>query len=66
MMHVTDRRTLGKSGLEVPVIGFGGSPLGNLYQEFSDEQASATVRAAYYAGMRLIHTAPLAPSTIAE
>ena len=58
MMHVTDRRKLGKSGLEVPVIGFGGAPLGNLYQEFSDEQARATVSAAYDAGMRLFDTAP--------
>jgi len=59
MMHVTDRRRLGKSGLEVPVIGFGGAPLGNLFDEFSDEQARATVRAAYDAGMRLFDTAPL-------
>ena len=59
MMQVTDRRRLGKSGLEVPVIGFGGAPLGNLFDEFSDEQARATVRAAYDAGMRLFDTAPL-------
>ena len=59
MMHVTDRRRLGRSGVEVPVIGFGGAPLGNLFQEFSDEQARATVRAAYDAGMRLFDTAPL-------
>jgi D-threo-aldose 1-dehydrogenase len=57
-MRVTDRRRLGKSGPEVPVIGFGGAPLGNMYQEFSDEQARATVRAAYDAGMRLFDTAP--------
>ena len=59
MMQVTDQRRLGKSGLEVPVIGFGGAPLGNLFDEFSDEQAQATVRAAYDAGMRLFDTAPL-------
>jgi D-threo-aldose 1-dehydrogenase len=59
MMRVTDQRLLGKSGLEVPVVGFGGAPLGNMYQEFSDEQARATVRAAYDAGMRLFDTAPL-------
>ena len=59
MMRVTDRRPLGGSGVEVPVIGFGGAPLGNLFQEFSDEQARATVRAAYDAGMRLFDTAPL-------
>ena len=34
-------RQLGGSGVEVPVIGFGGAPLGNLFQEFSDEQARA-------------------------
>ena len=59
MMLVTDRRQLGGSGVEVPVVGFGGAPLGNLFQEFSDEQARATVRAAYDAGMRLFDTAPL-------
>ena len=58
MMRVTDRRRLGKSGVEVPVIGFGGAPLGNLFQEFSDEQARSAVRAAYDAGMRLFDTAP--------
>lgn len=58
MMRVTDRRCLGKSGLMVPVIGFGGAPLGNMYEAFSDEQAWATVRAAYDAGMRLFDTAP--------
>jgi D-threo-aldose 1-dehydrogenase len=59
MMHVANRRQLGKSGIEVPVIGFGGAPLGNLFQEFSDEQARSTVRAAFDAGMRLFDTAPL-------
>src|SRR3712207_2965766 len=57
-MRVTDRRRLGNSGLEVPVIGFGGAPLGNLYQEIPDEQARANVRAAHDAGMRLFDTAP--------
>jgi D-threo-aldose 1-dehydrogenase len=58
-MHVADRRQLGGSGVEVPLLGFGGAPLGNLFQEFSDEQARATVRAAYDNGMRLFDTAPL-------
>jgi D-threo-aldose 1-dehydrogenase len=57
-MRVTDRRRLGKSRVEVPVIGFGGAPLGNLYRELPDEQARATVHAAYDAGMRLFDTAP--------
>ncbi len=58
-MRVTDRRRLGKSGLEVPVLGFGGAPLGNLYRELSEDEARATVRAAHDAGMRLFDTAPL-------
>lgn len=57
-MRVTDRRKLGSSDLEVPVFGFGGAPLGNMYAEFSDDQAVATVRAAHDAGLRLFDTAP--------
>lgn len=58
-MLVSERRQLGRSGLEVPVLGFGGAPLGNLYRALADEQAHATVRAAYDSGMRLFDTAPL-------
>ena len=58
-MKPTDRRKLGKSGVEVTQLGFGGAPLGNMYQAFSDEEAVATVRAAYDAGLRLFDTAPL-------
>lgn len=59
MMRVTDKRKLAlRSGLEVPAIGFGGAPLGNLYREIPDERARATVRAAHDAGMRLFDTAP--------
>ena len=58
-MKVSDRRALGKSGLEVTVLGFGGVPLGNLYRACTDAEASATVHAAYDAGIRLIDTAPL-------
>ena len=59
MMHVTDRRRLGKSGVEVTIMGFGGAPLGNMYQAFSDQQARATVDACYDAGIRYFDTAPL-------
>ena len=59
MMHVTDRRQTGQ------VRGRGAGdrlrrrPARQPFQEFSDEQARATVRAAYDAGMRLFDTAPL-------
>ena len=58
-MRPGDRRVLGKTGVEVTIMGFGGAPLGNMYQAFSDEQARATVEAGYDAGIRYFDTAPL-------
>jgi D-threo-aldose 1-dehydrogenase len=58
-MRPGDTRVLGKSGLAVTQLGFGGAPLGNMYRAFSDAQAEATVRASYDAGIRLFDTAPL-------
>ncbi|MGW6496073.1 aldo/keto reductase [Nonomuraea angiospora] len=45
-------------GVEVSRHGFGGAPIGNLYQGVSEEQARATVDAAWDAGVRLFDTAP--------
>jgi D-threo-aldose 1-dehydrogenase len=58
-MQPDDTRVLGRTGLTVTQLGFGGAPLGNMYRAFSDAQAEATVRAAYDAGIRLFDTAPL-------
>jgi D-threo-aldose 1-dehydrogenase len=58
-MRAGDTRILGKSGLAVTQLGFGGAPLGNMYRAFPDAQAEATVRACYDAGIRLFDTAPL-------
>ncbi len=57
-MDMQEKRQLGGSGLEVSVHGFGGVPLGNLYQKCSNEDAQATLLAAYSAGIRFIDTAP--------
>ena len=57
-MEVSAQRVLGKSGVEVTIMGFGGAPLGNMYQAFSDQQARATVEACYDAGIRYFDTAP--------
>jgi D-threo-aldose 1-dehydrogenase len=57
-MRPNDRRVLGKAGVEVSIMGFGGAPLGNMYQAFSDQQARATVEACYDAGIRYFDTAP--------
>ena len=58
-MQVSDKRVLGRSGVEVTIMGFGGAPLGNMYQAFSGAQARATVEAGYDAGIRYFDTAPL-------
>lgn len=39
-------------------LGFGGTGVGNLYRAISDEQASATLAAAWDAGIRYFDTAP--------
>ncbi|MFG1704517.1 aldo/keto reductase [Nonomuraea sp. M3C6] len=44
--------------IELPRHGFGGAPIGNLYQGVTDEQARATVDAAWESGVRLFDTAP--------
>ncbi len=58
-MQASEVRRLGKSGVEVTIMGFGGAPLGNMYQALSDADAWATVRACYEAGIRYFDTAPL-------
>ena len=39
-------------------LGFGGAPLGNMFEEVSDEAAEATLNAAWDAGIRYFDTAP--------
>lgn len=39
-------------------LGLGGGPLGNLYHAIDDDQAAATIRAAYESGIRYFDTAP--------
>ena len=52
-------RTLGRSGIVVSGLGFGGAPLGDLYGELDDAVAIAAVEAAAQAGVTLFDTAPL-------
>ncbi|MEJ3654427.1 aldo/keto reductase [Actinomycetes bacterium KLBMP 9759] len=49
---------LGRSGVEVSPIGFGGAALGNLYTEVTEADARATIDAAWDAGTRFFDTAP--------
>jgi D-threo-aldose 1-dehydrogenase len=52
-------RKLGKSGLDVSLLGFGGVPIGDFWTKLSDEMAVATVRQAAEAGLSLYDTSPL-------
>jgi len=52
-------RSLGRSGLVVSELGFGGAPLGDLYRVHDDAAAIATVEAAARGGVTLFDTAPL-------
>jgi D-threo-aldose 1-dehydrogenase len=65
-MKPGDTRVLGKSGVEVTIMGCGGAPLGNMYRAFSDAQARASLEACYDAGIRYFDTAPLYGFGLAE
>jgi D-threo-aldose 1-dehydrogenase len=58
-MRPDETRVLGKSGVEVTILGMGGAPLGNMYRAFPDAQARATLEACHDAGIRYFDTAPL-------
>ncbi|MCQ8836046.1 aldo/keto reductase [Streptomyces malaysiensis] len=53
-----NRRRIGRTGVHVTELGFGSAPIGNLYAAVDDEQAQATVDAAWQAGVRYFDTAP--------
>jgi len=54
-----NRKTLGRSNLQLSVLGFGGTGLGNMYVAMSERSAIDTLSAGYAAGMRYYDTAPL-------
>ncbi|MFO1039462.1 MAG: aldo/keto reductase [Geminicoccaceae bacterium] len=51
-------RTLGKSGVELTQLGFGGAPLGDLFLKLSEAEAQATLQKAWDLGIRYYDTAP--------
>ena len=59
-------RPLGRTGLDVTVLGFGGAPLGDLYEILDDDTAIAAVAAAAAAGVTLYDVAPLYGHGLAE
>lgn len=49
---------IGKTGVQVTQLGFGGAPLGELFERVSGKQATSTLEAAWEAGIRYFDTAP--------
>jgi D-threo-aldose 1-dehydrogenase len=66
MPQAAEKRRLGRSGLEVTVLGLGSAPLGDLFELIPEDRAQATIAAAYDAGVRLYDSAPLYGRGIAE
>jgi D-threo-aldose 1-dehydrogenase len=58
-MNPLQRHLIGMTSLAVTALGLGGGALGNLYAAMSDENALATIDAAYRGGVRYFDTAPL-------
>lgn len=58
-VDITERRRLGRRGPSVTRLGLGCAPIGNLFRAVTDDDARATVDAAWDAGIRFFDTAPL-------
>jgi D-threo-aldose 1-dehydrogenase len=52
------KRPIGASGVQLPALGFGAAPLGNLYRAISDADARATLDTALDLGLCYVDTAP--------
>lgn len=57
---------IGNGGITYTELGFGTAPLGNLYRAISDDEAQATLNAAWETGCRYFDTAPLYGLGLAE
>jgi D-threo-aldose 1-dehydrogenase len=52
------KRTIPGTGVQLPVLGFGAAPIGNLYREVPEQEAIDAVSAAWEGGIRYFDTAP--------
>eukprot|EP00163_Fabomonas_tropica_P029703 TRINITY_DN6471_c0_g2_i1.p1 TRINITY_DN6471_c0_g2~~TRINITY_DN6471_c0_g2_i1.p1 ORF type:complete len:134 (+),score=19.15 TRINITY_DN6471_c0_g2_i1:165-566(+) len=60
------RVKLGKTDLEVPILGYGASPLGGVFGEIDKEDAFKSVHRAIEAGVNYFDTSPFYGITKAE
>ena len=57
MMPIT-LRPLGHTGIKLPALGFGGAPLGELFQRIEEDDAQEMLQSAWSCGIRYFDTAP--------
>ncbi len=57
-MDPTRTRTVGRTGVEVTELGFGGASIGELFVRVSEHDSLATIDGAWDAGVRYFDTAP--------
>ena len=63
---VLSTNKLGRSGMSLTEMGFGGAPLGGVGQRASEDQAMEILREAYESGIRYFDTAPLYGKGLSE
>jgi len=66
MTQLEQRRHIGRTSIEATALSLGTAPLGGLYRDLTEEEAQATVDAAWDAGIRFFDTAPHYGHTKAE
>ncbi|XP_057967681.1 L-galactose dehydrogenase [Malania oleifera] len=59
-------RELGNTGLKLSCVGFGASPLGNVFGHVSEDDAIASVREAFRLGINFFDTSPYYGGTLSE
>ncbi len=57
-MSLLPTSEIGNTGVEVTQLGFGGAPLGELFERVTARQATETLEAAWESGIRYYDTAP--------
>ncbi|KAM3742559.1 hypothetical protein ACB098_07G077100 [Castanea mollissima] len=65
-MSKLELRELGNTGLKLSCVGFGASPLGNVFGTVSEEEANASVREAFRLGINFFDTSPYYGGTLSE
>ncbi|GBR46134.1 aldo/keto reductase [Gluconobacter roseus] len=65
-MKPTEKRTFGRSGVDVTAFAFGTAPLGNFLHEVGEDAAQTMINHAWDSGIRLFDTAPMYGHGLAE